>query len=289
VSCTVCRSTRLVEYRPPEIHRVEEVSFSYSFSPEHNKTFRVVRCRSCSHLFCHPLPEGIVGSYQQVVDEEYLKHSESRRLAAQAVLRTVRRHAPSGRLLDIGCATGDFLVAGREAGYAVEGIELSGWSCAIARSRGLRVHQETLEQFAKRSPGYDVVSLIGVIEHFTEPRREMENIARIARPGAIVVIWTGDASSLLARVLGRHWWYWQGQHVQYFTHESLRRLVQSSGFEHVQTERYPFAATHATLSNSLRRYRFHKVLSAAIRPVFRVRPVVYLRLPGEMLLLAKRL
>ncbi len=288
-SCLVCRSTDLEEVHPAELTRIEDVSFSYSFSPENCKTFRVVRCASCSHVFCAPLPSGVVDSYVDVVDEEYLKHAESRRLSADAVLRTVEKHSPGKRLLDVGCATGDFLDVARSRGYSPEGLELSNWSCKIARDRGHTVHQEPLAAFAAHETArFDVVSLIGVIEHFPDPRAEMANLAALVRPGGVVVIWTGDSSAWLPRVLGRRWWYWQGQHIQYFTHRSLSRLAADAGFRHLATTRYPFAATHATLKNSLRRYSLHRLMSAALAPLFALRPVVYLRLSGEMLFIAQR-
>ena len=204
-------------------------------------------------------------------------------------MRTVGQYAAGRKLLDVGCATGDFLDAGRAAGFDVEGLELSTWSCAVARERGFTVHQQRLSELAVSAPAqYDVVSLIGVIEHFPEPRAEMANLAKLLRPGGVIVMWTGDVDSWLARVLGRRWWYWQGQHIQYFTQKSLSALARWAGFEPLATERYPFAATHATLSNSLRRYPFHAVASALLAPVFKIKPVIYLRLPGEMLFLARR-
>jgi 2-polyprenyl-3-methyl-5-hydroxy-6-metoxy-1,4-benzoquinol methylase len=289
MSCVICGGSALEEVRPAEIHRLEEVSFSYSFRPEHTRTFRIVRCPACTHMFCSPLPARVTESYHDVVDEEYLKHAESRRLAAEAVLRTVAAHTTGRALLDVGCATGDFLVAGREAGFAAEGVELSAWSCAIARERGFVVHDEPLAAFAQHGgQRFDVVSLIGVIEHFTDPRAELENIARLLRPGGLVVIWTGDASSWLPRLLGRKWWYWQGQHIQYFTRASLARAANLAGFEHVTTELYPFAATAETISNSLRRYPLHGALAAAAGLVFKLKPVITLRLPGEMLFIARK-
>jgi len=287
--CVICGSAGLEEIRPAEIDGLDDVSFSYSFSPQHSKTFRVVRCHACTHQFCAPLPENLAERYRDVVDEEYLKHAESRRLAARAVFGTIGRYAAPGRLLDVGCATGDFLEAGRAAGWAVEGLELSGWSCAIARQRGLTVHQKTLARFAEEgAEPFDVVTLVGVIEHLPAPRAEMANLARLVRPGGLLVAWTGDVDSWLARLLGRRWWYWQGQHIQYFTHRSLALLARDAGFSTLATERYPFAATRDTLANSLRRYPLHRLMSAALAPVFLVAPVITLRLPGEMLFLARR-
>jgi SAM-dependent methyltransferase len=287
--CVICDALDLEEVRPAEIDGLDDVSFSYSFSPQHSKTFRVVRCRACTHQFCAPLPGRVAERYHDVVDDEYLKHAASRRLAARGVFETIGRHAAPWRLLDVGCATGDFLEAGRAAGWAVEGLELSDWSCAIARQRGLTVHQKTLARFAdERVEPFDVVTLIGVIEHLPAPRAEMANLARLVRPGGLLVVWTGDVDSWLARLLGRRWWYWQGQHIQYFTHRSLALLAGAAGFATVATERYPFAMTHETLANSLRRYPMHRVMSAALAPVFLVAPVITLRLPGEMLFVARR-
>jgi SAM-dependent methyltransferase len=159
----------------------------------------------------------------------------------------------------------------------------------LVRQRCFTVHQETLSAFAQRiGERYDVVSLIGVIEHFPDPKAEMQNIAKLLQPGGLVVIWTGDVSSWLARLLARRWWYWQGQHIQYFTHQSLVEVTRATGFEHLTTDKYPFAATHATLSNSLRRYPFHRVMSATMSLAFKIKPVIYLRLPGEMLFFARR-
>ncbi|HEY0869639.1 MAG TPA: class I SAM-dependent methyltransferase [Acidothermaceae bacterium] len=289
MTCVICGASAIEEVRPADIERLEEVSFSYSFRPEHTRTFRIVRCKACTHMFCAPLPARVTESYHDVVDEEYLKHAESRRLAAELVLRTVVQSTVGRSLLDVGCATGDFLEAGRQAGFEAEGVELSSWSCAIARQRGFVVHDKPLADFAKEGgQRFDVVSLIGVIEHFPDPRAEMENIAKLLRPGGIVVIWTGDASAWLPRLLGRRWWYWQGQHIQYFTQASMERLAALTGFEQVTTERYPFAATASTISNSLRRYPLHRVLSAFTNLVFKLKPVITLRLPGEMLFIARR-
>jgi SAM-dependent methyltransferase len=265
------------------------VSFSYTFSPAGAKTFQVLRCRACTHAYCHPIPSDIAKNYRDVVDEEYMRHVDSRYLSSERLVSTVQQYHASGRLLDVGCATGDFLRAAKARGYDVDGIELSDWSSRIARQAGLSVHNEYLEGYAKRCPGYyDFVTLWGVIEHFANPRHEMQSIAALLRPGGILALWTGDVDSITSRVLGRKWWYWQGQHIQYFTHRSLTRLATDHGLEPVSTERYPFAASFETISNSLRRYRSHQWMTALMKPVFRVRPIWYLRLPGELLFLARK-
>ena len=287
--CPVCGSEGAVEVHPAEVRSAADVAFTYTFRPEHTRTFRVVACGACTHRFCAPIPDDLAGHYVDVVDEEYLKHARSRVLAAEAALRVIARYQTSGALLDVGCATGDFLVAARDHGYRAEGVELSHWSARIARGRGFVVHGERLEALASHvSSRYDVITLWGVIEHFSGPATELAHVARLLRPGGIVVVWTGDVASLPSRLLGRKWWYWQGQHIQYFTRRSLRKLAEATGLRHVRTGRYRFALTWETLVNSLRRYRTHALLCALLRPFFVVKPVWHLALPGEMLFIARK-
>jgi SAM-dependent methyltransferase len=59
-----------------------------------------------------------------------------------------------GELLDIGCGTGNFLAAARDAGYEVSGTELDRNAARFARERvGLpRVFPLTISEFVERYP-----------------------------------------------------------------------------------------------------------------------------------------
>jgi len=289
LKCPICQSEKIGEVYPAQITSGKDVSFSYTFSPAHNSTFAVYRCLACSHQFCYPVPADIGVNYKDVVDEQYLKHETSRRLSSRKLLQTLRAHKPDGKLLDVGCATGDFLDEARSLGYVSEGLEPCVWSSEVARQRGLVVHRDLLEGFARdHREEYDIATLWGVIEHFADPVAEVERIAQLLKPGGFLAIWTGDVDSVTSRALGRRWWYWQGQHIQYFTRRSLNHLLMGEGLQSVEERIYPFAASYDTLSNSLRRYRSQGLLSALLKPVFAIRPIWYLYLPGEMFVVARK-
>lgn len=288
MQCPICKSQNTFEWYPENID-IGNLTFTYEFTPESQKTFRVVRCRDCTHAFCSPLPKNIFKNYEDVVDKEYLHHSQTRRLSAKSVLNIISHYTSLGRLLDIGSATGDFLEVAKDFGYSVEGLELSRWSSGIARSKGIKIHKELLVSLSHRFPGrYDIITMLGVIEHFQNPRDESLYINRLLKPGGILVIWTGDVNGIMSRILGRRWWYWQGQHIQYFTHASLNYLANSLGFKHITTKKYPIAATYEQLENSLSRYKFGKYVMPIIKPLFKIKPIWYLRLPGEMLWFARK-
>ncbi len=256
-------------------------SFDYAFSPAHSRTYRIVRCLSCGHAFSILPKTNVAENYESVIDEEYLKRQEERMMTAKNVIRTIRSIIPSGRLLDVGCATGDFLSIAGEY-YLVEGLELSNWSAKLARERGIPIHTCTLDGMKEREV-YDIVTLWGVIEHFESPKNEVNNLSRIVKQGGIVCLWTGDSSSWIARFLGRKWWYIQGQHIQLFTKKSLVRVFEDAGFELVMMKKYPFVTNFRSLSKSLKRY---SLISAVSCPLLENRVMadrtIPLKLPGEM-------
>ncbi len=286
--CPVCLSKDTFELYPANVD-LKKLVFTYEFTPESQKTFRVVRCRNCSHVFCSPLPSDIYKNYEDVVDREYLRHFCTHELSAQSVLDIINPYVSSGRLLDVGCATGDFLKVARDIGYIAEGLELSRWSAEIARKRDIKVYNDRLKILSQKFPArYDIITMWGVIEHFQNPRDEMHYINKLLKPDGILVIWTGNVDGIMSRILGRRWWYWQGQHIQYFTDKSLNQLALLTGFKHVATKLYPIAATYEQIDNSLNRYKFQKYLMPLIKLLFLMKPIWYLRLPGEMLWLGRK-
>jgi len=286
--CPICKSRNNIELYPRDVD-LNKLIFTYEFTPESQKTFRVVRCSNCTHVFCSPLPKNIYKNYEDVIDKEYLKNSQTRKMSSRSVLNIIKRYILSGKLLDIGCATGDFLEEARDFGYSVEGLELSKWSSEIAKSKSIKVHKELLKSLSSRFPQrFDVITMWGVIEHFQYPLREMTYINKLLKPGGVLAVWTGDVDGIMSRILGRRWWYWQGQHIQYFTSISLNRLGLLTGFEHITTELYPIAATYDQVINSLSRYKFQKYLTPIIKLMFLIKPIWYLRMLGEMLWVARK-
>lgn len=287
-ACPVCGGEDLREVRSAQISSAAEVSFSYRFSREHNRTFRVVRCRNCTHVFCSPVPSNLTVGYEDVVDEEYLNHADANRLTGLAALRVLRTLGARGPVLDVGCATGDFLDAARSSGYDAEGVEISRWSARMARDRGFVVYDDLARLEKERPRHYGLITLWAVIEHLDGPLDEMRSIAQLLAPGGLVAIWTGDVRSVPSLVFGRHWWYWQGQHIQYFSHRSLRMLAERCGLREVRTSVYPYVLTQSRLMNSLRRYAIPvRALNWLSKPLFAVRPAWYVRIPGEMLFVAR--
>lgn len=284
--CPVCGSSETPSLYPDTLGGQLPV-FGYDFSHEHTRTYQIVWCRACAHAFSSPRPAELWRCYQDVEDAAYLARQPDRLASAGKALARLRRHVPDGRLLDVGCATGDFLSVA-QAHYHVEGLELSRWASAIARRRGLTVHQCGLQDLVGRCT-YDVLTLWGVIEHFEHPGQELVRMSQLLRPGGIVALWTGDVTSIPSRLLKRRWWYIQGQHLQLFSRRSLRALFFRHGFREVWMGRYPYVLTMGSVSRSLGRY---PRVRAALRwfleaPGVRDQALTF-ALPGELFAIFQR-
>src|SRR5262249_19506977 len=68
-------------------------------------------------------------------------------------------------------------------------------------------------------------------EHLAEPGAALDRVTDLLEPGGVLYVTVPDAGSILARMLGRRWWSVLPMHVQYFTRNSLRRLLRERGFE----------------------------------------------------------
>jgi SAM-dependent methyltransferase len=200
---------------------------------------RIVRCGVCRHVYLDPRPAD--ADLGRLYDEEYYRgggdysYADDREqgpaaaLRAEARLARIERLVRPGRLLEVGCSFGAFLLAARRRGWEVAGIDLSPYAVAAGRELGLDVREGTLES-APPPPGRtDVVYLAETVEHLSDPRATMRAAAAALRPGGIVVAATANHASLARLLRGRRWGYYMPGHLQYFTASSLSRLLADAG------------------------------------------------------------
>jgi SAM-dependent methyltransferase len=196
----------------------------------HSERFRVhtvIRCTDCGMIVLPQIQSS--ADYADAEDPYYLEHADERIANGHLLLD----YLPSGggRLLEVGCACGFLLVAARERGYSVQGVEMSVWASDYARRElGLDVVTGALDSVDLPAASYDVVILADVIEHLSDPRATVRRLHELLRPGGRILVLTPDIGALAARLAGTRWWTLLDDHYFYFSRRTLGRLLESEGY-----------------------------------------------------------
>jgi SAM-dependent methyltransferase len=232
--CWICGSDALTLVKAGDDRPLTSASFAITDST-YGATLPLYRCSNCSFLMC---PDGanVLTFYEDLEDPEYEKGRAQRALQAKNILRFVQRFMPSGRLLDIGAGSGILVEEALKLGFEARGVEPSKWLQKQAESRGLPVR---LGIFSRESDGagYDVITLVDVIEHVPDPVGLLKQMSAALAPGGTAVIVTPDVNSVAARLLGKRWWHYRVAHIGYFDRSTLRRALQQCGLQEVAAKR----------------------------------------------------
>lgn len=230
--CPLCRTDD-----SRQILRVDELSLRQ----RSRLSWPIVRCRRCRLVRVDPQPAqettrhvyqgdayGFVRSPQADAFVDGTPH-------AQRILRELDRLSAGGTLLDVGSATGDFLVAARERGWQTCGVELSAHAAALAKGRGLEIRVGTLQDAQLASASFEAVTMLDVIEHLADPLTELREVHRVLRPGGILVVETPNWGSIYRHLLGRRWAALQPRlHLLYLDRGTATDLLTRAGFEPIQ-------------------------------------------------------
>ena len=150
-----------------------------------------------------------------------------------------------GKILDIGCNTGEFLFCMGE-GYQKFGIEIADVPADLAEKKSITVYRKPLEELALAENSFDVVTLYALIEHLSDPRSLVKEISRILKPGGLVVIMTGDYQTSKAKMLGSRWhMYIPPLHQYFFCRKALRMVANEFGLDELSYYFSPGGMTYS--------------------------------------------
>lgn len=208
--------------------------------PELIATF--MSCDACGLIFQNPrLSQSEIhkyyppdyDSYQDIeLDNDDLKS----RIATRGLSKrsqVVMDNMEGGKLLDVGCAIGNFLrMMQKFPGWDLHGIEISEHAARIAREKyQLNVYNGVIEE-AKYPPNhFDVVTLWDVLEHIVDPKSLLLEVNRVLKSSGNLILKIPNGGSWDAQLFGK---YWSGldapRHYYVFKRNSITRLLELSGY-----------------------------------------------------------
>lgn len=165
---------------------------------------------------------------------------------AKKQLQAINRYHPQrGVILDIGCATGEFLSYTQQAGWSSLGLEISEWACKQAQEKGLDVRQIDLLHARLEEKAVDVITLFDVIEHVADPISYLHECRRILKPNGLLVIETPNIRALSTRIYSKPSIILQPHaHVVLFSPSTIQGALATSNFKILELRTLPLCRSY---------------------------------------------
>ncbi len=215
--------------------------------------FRIVRCPECGTLRMSPRPpfeerraafSDLYPLFDWALGRKWAEPEERIARFAPQIAEITRRHRP-GRLLDVGCGDGYFMLGMKQRGWDVRGVELNEKVAAFARDTlGLDVAGGA-EHEADWDGAYECITLFGVIEDVDDPNSLLRRCHEHLAPGGLLVVQTHNIGSWEAKRFGPNWFNIEApRHVWHFAPATLRRLIGNNHFK--QDDLLHYGAAYVT-------------------------------------------
>lgn len=230
-NCPICNSTQFVPFLTAVDNTVSR------------ETFQIVQCSSCGFKFTNPRPEeNELGKYYK--SEEYVSHSNTKKGFVNSTYQSVRKYTllkklqliskyfKSGKILDIGCGTGEFLNICKSAKWQTVGIEPDDDAREMAiKNYGLDVRKES-DLSLLEGGSFDIISMWHVLEHVPKLNERIEELKRLIKPNGIIIIAVPNCNSLDAKIYKQDWAaYDVPRHLYHFSPQDISTLFSKHGMK----------------------------------------------------------
>lgn len=286
--CRVCRSTNIKLIKEANIRTsLKRNDFRIS-DDRYGLMLSIFACTDCGFLQCLDAPD-TTSYYKTLDDPEYETGRKERMHQARIILSRLMKvigGRPEGlRLLDVGAGSGILLEVASELGFDAEGVEPSDWLRMTAHKHGCKINADVIPHPEILGP-YDIVTLIDVVEHVSEPFEMIQNAAKLLKAGGTIVIVTPDVKSLAARLMCWKWWHYRIAHVGYFSKGNIEFICSQLGLKIISVSRPNWVFSVAYIRDRLLKY-LPSCLVLAEKPWMH-NVTIKLNLRDSLMIIAKR-
>lgn len=243
--------------------RQPHVLFRQQFEPtalNPMKGYDVVVCERCGAGYADGIAEQSAFDkyYRELSKYEYQQRDgaeseyDRARLAASAAFIASAVTDRTVRVLDVGCATGRLLAELRQLGFkTLVGLDPSP-ACAAAAMRlyGIEVRTTTLADLQSSGGSFDVVIMVGVLEHLREASESLQHIKAVQEVGGLLYVEVPDATAF-ADWPNAPYQDFSTEHINFFSPVSLDNLLRTHGFQRVTLKQDHRIQSHATVMSNI--------------------------------------
>ena len=222
--------------------------------------YDVAVCERCGAGYADGIPDQAAFDqyYRDMSKYEYAQRGgeesdyDSRRLTLIADIVVPHLPSPEARILDVGCASGRLLANIRERGFPkVTGLDPSP-ACAATAARlyGVDVRTMTLREIAEAGERFDVVIMVGVLEHLRDLDSAFEQLRTLLNPSGLLYVEVPDVTAF-ADWPNAPYQDFSTEHINFFSPVSLRNLMRRHGFAEVFLEQNHREQSYKTVMSNV--------------------------------------
>lgn len=264
--CPLCSSQEIAHFLSCTDHFVS------------SEVFNICRCDNCGFIFTQDYPEeSEAGHYYE--SDNYISHSDTnkeitdkmyqfiRRIMLNRKKRIIRKTTglSAGSILDIGSGTGHFLNTMKLEGWNIKGVEINAKAREYASScfNIDTISPENIQTLPANS--FDCITFWHVLEHFYEPFKFMEEIARLIKSDGVVIIALPNTNSFDSEYYGKRWAaYDVPRHLWHFNSSSFSIFAIKNKFLIVEKRYLPFDVFYISILSEKYRGSKFPVFSGTI-------------------------
>lgn len=189
--------------------------------------------------------------------EDYISHTDGTRTFFEKLYQIVKRNAirkkvallskfnQKGKVLDIGAGTGDFLVAAKNEGWNITGIEPSTKAKEIAISKGVSF-SDSLENLEDHT--FDVITMWHVLEHVPDLDFQIQQLKRLLKPNGTIIIAVPNFKSYDANHYKSFWAaYDVPRHLWHFSKTAIEKLFAKQNMKLIKVKPMWFDSFYVSL------------------------------------------
>jgi SAM-dependent methyltransferase len=218
-----------------------------------SKVVELFECESCTAAFVwpQPTPKQMAAYYFQ---EYYNKPS--------FVLKIIQSLRPDffnalkpGRLLDVGCGSGNFLETMQKKGWICSGTEVSDSSkpfLQVLSKKGIQIKYGNLPDVSFGNNSFDLITFWHVLEHVPFPSDELAISRKLLEKNGRIFIAVPNIQSVSFKLFKCNWFHLDApRHQNHFSPKSLSLLLEKNGFTAEKISHYSFEFNPFGLLQSL--------------------------------------
>lgn len=210
--------------------------------------FNVVQCQECSLVYLNPRPTW--DEMERFYPPDYAPHNFQPSSLLQRWIRRggllkkrhiVQKYKTHGALLDVGCATGDFLrVMSYNGKWTLFGLEPDVESARqAAQIPGADIFCGRLEDANYPPRFFSVITMWHVLEHLYDPLNALIKLRQTLRPDGVLIMAVPVLDSVDAKLFGPYWsGYDVPRHLFTYSKITLSEMLARSGFSLIRFESF---------------------------------------------------